>query len=791
MPLIGEPGRKNGVNIGVRENVCYGLKMNFWRMIWCALALMLMESVEAGVFSRKEKDVSFEKEALPIMRKYCFDCHNETKHKGDLSLEAFKTVESIRGDRKHWELVLKNVRSGEMPPEKKPQPTQAERDLLVKFVEQQIFRVDASKPDPGRVTIRRLNRAEYNNTIRDLVGVQFHPADDFPADDVGYGFDNIGDVLSMPPILLEKYLSAAEKILNAAIVEGGPIYDGPKKRIEAETLPTTAGGSQPYGKFAFALNKEGEIYTTNHFDVAGEYILRAHAFGQQAGKEAPKLEMRLDGTAVKVFDVYAVEGRLQDYDARLQIAPGDHRLAAAYINNYVGKDGDRNLLIDYIDVVGPISAQPYPETHRRIFFKDAAGSDEGAYAREIIGRFAKRAFRRPVTAEEVGRLVKLYEMARADGDSFERGVKVALSAVLVSPHFLFRGEIQPDPDNPRATHPINEFALASRLSYFLWSTMPDERLFELAGKNALRKNLESEVARMLKDPKAHALVENFADQWLQIRNLANVSPDRTTFPGWDDELRAAMRRETEMFFENLMHEDRSVLELLDANYSFMNERLARHYGIDGVKGSEFQKVVFKDKRRGGILTQASILTITSNPTRTSPVKRGKWILENILGSPPPPPPPNVPELSESKEAALKGSLRQRMEQHRAQPICASCHARMDPIGFGFENFDGIGAWREKDGEFQVDAGGKLLSGEDFGNAADLKKILLEKKRGEFLQCLSGKMLTFALGRGMEYYDRLSIDEIVRRTEKDRGRFSSLVLGVVKSPAFQMRRGEGE
>jgi mono/diheme cytochrome c family protein len=740
----------------------------------------------------RAKDDDFKKQVQPILQQYCYDCHGNGKHKGDLALDDYKTIESLRADRKKWELVLHNVKSGEMPPEKKPQPSQAQRDLIAKFVEDQVFPVDPKKPDPGRVTIRRLNRAEYNNTIRDLVGVEFHPADDFPVDDVGYGFDNIGDVLSMPPILLEKYLAAADKILDAAIIETGPILDGPRHRIEAEKLPTTADGSKPYGNFAFALNKEGEIYTTNHFETSGEYIIRTRAFGQQAGPEVPRLELRVDGKAIHVFDVHAVEEKLENYDYKLRVEAGDRRLAGAYINNYVRPDGDRNLLIDYFEVIGPVSIQPYPETHRRIFFREsapAADKDKEAYAREIVARFAKRAFRRPVASDEVDRLMALYAMARKDGDSFERSVKVALSAVLISPHFLFRGEIQPDPDNPRAVHPINEFALASRLSYFLWSTMPDDRLFELAGKKVLRKNLESEVARMLKDPRSRALVENFADQWLQIRNLASVNPDPKLYPGWNNELRDAMRKETEMFFENLMRENRSVVELIDANYSFLNERLARHYGVEGVAGPEFQKVNFKDNKRGGVLTQGSVLTITSNPTRTSPVKRGKWVLENIVGAPPPPPPPNVPELKEAHEA--KGSLRQRMELHRENAMCASCHARMDPIGFGFENYDGVGKWRDQDGDYPVDAAGKLLSGEDFRDAGELKKILVGPKREEFLRCLASKLLTFALGRGMEYYDRPSVDGIVKNLAKDQYRFSALVNGVVKSPAFQLRRGEGD
>jgi hypothetical protein len=361
------------------------------------------------------KDDPFQKQIQPILQQFCFDCHGNGKSKGDLTLDKYKTIDSVRADRKIWELVLRNVKSGEMPPEKKPQPTLAQRETLMKFVEAQVFPVDPKNPDPGRVTIRRLNRAEYNNTIRDLVGVEFRPADDFPIDDVGYGFDNIGDVLSMPPILLEKYLAAADKILNAAIVETGPILDGPKKRIEAEKLPTTADGSQAYGNYAFALNKEGEIYTTNNFSAAGEYIIRTRAFGQQAGPQPPKLELRMDGKALKVFEVHAIEGKAQNYDHKLRVEAGDHRLAAAYINNYVRPDGDRNLIVDYIEVIGPVSIQPYPEPHRRIFFRDSAPADKDAYAKEIIARFTKRAFRRPVATDEVDRLTTLYAMARKDG----------------------------------------------------------------------------------------------------------------------------------------------------------------------------------------------------------------------------------------------------------------------------------------------------------------------------------------------------------------------------------------
>jgi hypothetical protein len=384
----------------------------------------------------------------------------------------------------------------------------------------------------------------------------------------------------------------------------------------------------------------------------------------------------------------------------------------------------------------------------------------------------------------------IYGQAGKRGGNFEQSVQTALTAVLVSPHFLFRGELQPEPDNPKAVHPVNEWALASRLSYFLWSTMPDAELFAQAEKGTLRKNLEVQVRRMLKDPKAGALTENFAGQWLQVRNLKLVQPDAKAFPEWDKRLAQAMERETELLFETIMREDHSVLEFLSADYTFVNERLARHYDIDGVEGEAFVRVKLPPNRPGGILGQGSYLTLTSNPTRTSPVKRGKYVLENLLGTPPPPPPPDVPDIDDKKRAELKGTLRQKMEQHRVDPNCASCHARMDPIGFGLEHFDGIGAWRDKDGGAEIDPAGKLVSGEDFKGPAELRDILLTAKKPDFLRCVSEKMLTYALGRGLEYYDKPTVGRIADALEKD-PRFSSLVLEVVNSVPFQKRRGEGD
>jgi hypothetical protein len=594
----------------------------------------------------------FQKGIQPLFMKYCYECHNDTKHKGGFSLQSYPDGAFIREHREVWAELLRKVRTREMPPEGKPQPTEKERERIVSWVDADLFPVNYVNPDPGRVTIRRLNRAEYNNTVRDLLGIDFHPADDFPNDDTGYGFDNIGDVLSLSPLLLEKYVTSAEEIMETVL--------------------------------------------TN------------------------------------------------------EVAKG------------------------------------------RLFTMSPASGNTNACLEQIIGGFARRAFRRPPTAAETERLVGFAKNHLAKGESFEDSVKLTCEAVLVSPNFLFRGELQPNPDNPAQSYPIDEFALAARLSYFLWSSIPDGELFALAEKGKLRRELTKQIRRMLKDAKSDALVHNFAGQWLQLRNLKVMAPDRQVFPSFDDELRAAMAMETELFFKNILREDRSVMEFLTADYTFVNEPLARHYGLkQKVTGREFQRVLLKGSGRAGILTHASVLTVTSNPTRTSPVKRGKWVLENLLAEPPPPPPPNVPPLIEGKEAARSASLRERMEKHRQDPLCASCHAQMDPIGFSLENFDGIGAWRDRDGAFPIDASGRLPGGDRFSGADGLRSLLASKRKEQFLRCMAEKMLTYALGRGLEYYDRCALETIVARMERQDCRFSALIEAVVDSVPFQRRRGEGD
>ena len=602
--------------------------------------------------------VSFEKDILPILEGNCFSCHGNGEAKGDFSLDEFKTPMDVHRGYKVWEKIRKLVDANEMPPKKrKKRPDATQRALLTNWTRHTLdLFYNTSPPDPGRVTVRRLNRVEYNNTIRDLMRVDFKPAKDFPADDSGYGFDNIGDVLTMSPLLMEKYFTAAEKIAEKAVVI--PDADG--------RIATT-----PFQRFHF------------------RYPL------------SPKLRRN------------AAEG--------------------------------------------------------------------------FVRTFLTRAYRRPVRTEEVRRMMLLAKQVVDDGGSFEHGIRMAVAATLVSPYFLFRWELDGAPKNPKAIRSLNEHELASRLSYFIWNSMPDDALLELAQRGQLRKNLSAQIRRMLRDAKAQSLVTSFAGQWLQLRDLETIQPDKRLFGTFNNVIRDDMRRETEMLFAHVMRNNRSVVDFLDADYTFVNSRLANWYGLKSLRGDEFQRVSLVGMPRGGVLTHASILTITSDPNRTSPVKRGKYVLENILGTPPPPAPDNVPDLGPSSE--LKGTLRQQMVEHRENPVCASCHQKMDPIGFAFENFDAIGRWRTLDNGAPINAASQLDSGEKFGDVSGFLKILAVRKRELFVQCLTEKMLTFAIGRGLEFYDKRAVDGIIKQMERDGFKFETLVIGVAKSLPFDMKRGE--
>ena len=741
----------------------------------------------------------FKRDIFPIMNDVCFGCHGNKRAKAELNLEAFAANPEFFKDGRTWERVSEMLRHREMPPENKKQPTEDQRILLTEFIDKELAKFDCSNPNvpvnPGRVTLRRLNRNEYNNTIRDLFGVDYQPAADFPNDEVGYGFDNIGDVLSMSPILMEKYLRAAEEITAQAIRTDIPPYP-PEDTIRTKKWGTRSddGAVRIENDSLWGLWREGSIDIRYPFRTDGEYQLQITAYATLAGPEPPKMQVTLNGKPVKTFEVKETDEAPKTFVVNLKPGKGNHRISVAYLNNYVNNDspdpalrGDRNLFVRGTKMVGPLDApQPkLPESHRRVIVRQPNLTEARDVARESLSQFAEKAFRRPVSKKEVSRLLSFVDMALADGGSFEEGMQLAVQAILVSPHFLFRWELDTRPSGDEPMRELTHWELASRLSYFLWSSMPDDELRRLAKRGELAKPevMEAQIRRMIADPKADALVENFAGQWLQIRNLNGVTPDPGKFPTFDNRLRQAMKQETEMFFGALMREDRSVLELIDSDFTYLNERLAKHYGIDGVKGPEFQRVsLAKGSGRGGILTHASILTITSNPTRTSPVLRGKWILEQILGTPPPPPPPDVEELEENEAAITSGSLRERLEKHREKTECATCHSKMDPLGFALENFDGIGAWRDVDGTFPIDPSGELPTGEEINGPDGLKNVL--KSRETFIRTLSENLLTFALGRGLEYFDKCAVDEICRELKANDFRFSALLNGVVNSKPFR-------
>jgi mono/diheme cytochrome c family protein len=611
--------------------------------------LFLIVSV-ASAQESADRAPGFTKTIVPFLHAHCTACHGGEEPEGGLRLDKYKTNSNVQTDYERWQIIRRMVNESQMPPADEEQPTGEQVQQFVAAIDEELATFDCSAVKrPGRVTLQRLNRVEYNNTIRDLVGLDLSLADDFPSDDVGEGFDNIGDVLTLPPILLEKYLAAAQTIAEKAV----------KDKTARKTI----------------------------------FV-----------REAEKIE------------------------------------------------------------------------------------DKIAAARENIEQFAERAFRRPIEPDQLERLFDIMKFAYEQGADDDEIYSTVVTAVLVSPRFLFRVEKDPRPNDPDGIRDLDDFELASRLSYFLWSSMPDETLLELAraGQLTRPKVIAEQARRMLADPKATALVENFAGQWLQLRDVTRLAPDPDLFSNVNPQLQADMRRETEAVFEDIMRNNRSVLSLLDADYTFLNKRLAQHYGIDGVDGEQFQRVALNGNRRG-ILTHASILMLTSNPNRTSPVKRGKWILENILGEPPPPPPPNVPELKDEGETL--GSLREQMQQHRANPSCAVCHQKMDTLGFGLENFDAVGAWRDKDGRFDIDATGTLPGNRHFSGPVELIGILVDEKKTEFCRTMTRKMLTYALGRGLESFDRCTVKGIVEQLAKDDYRFGTLVEAIVQSDAFRQREGK--
>ncbi|MCC7388918.1 MAG: DUF1592 domain-containing protein [Phycisphaerales bacterium] len=736
---------------------------------------------------------------VPIMQEFCYACHGDTKTKGDVRFQGLATLDDILATADTWKTARELIQTGEMPPEDEPAPSDLQRLILIQWIDDALaYTPTDGAIDPGWFTIHRLNKAEYRNTLRDLLGIDPAAADlaaDLPPDDTGYGFDNIADVLSMSPLQVELYLDAAERAVSLGL---GPIVEVSTEPKPIGNLEAPANGS-PLGS-GFAMYANGEVYGWAEVPAAGDYEIVIETWGQRAGDELPRLSIRVDDREVGERSVEAQRGEIEEARARLRLPAGRHKIAGAFTNDfYIPDTADRNLAIESICLAGPLDADTLdrPAAYREIFFtQPAPGAGEPAQrttARKVIARFAERAFRRPLRDDEFRRLMKVYEASRAAGDTYEQAARVTLAATLVSPHFLYRSLANRHSNDPAHTYELTDHELASRLSYFLWSTMPDAELLAAAAEGKLRDQatLRAQARRMLADPRADAFIDNFAGQWLLLRNLDRLEIDTTTYADYTTELRADMITEATMFFADIVRSDRPLLDLLDSRESFLNERLARHYAIPGVAGNDFRRVPLPpDSPRGGILTMGAVLTVTSNPTRTSPVKRGLYVLDELLGAPPPPPPPNIPRLEQSaSEAALPDDapLRDKLAAHLLDPTCITCHRRMDPIGLAMENFDAIGRWRDDDGARPIDASGELPGGIAFDGPIELKHILLTRA-DDFIENLSRKVLTYALGRGLEPFDRPTVRQITDRVRAEGDTFGALVEAVVSSPAFRTCRG---
>ncbi|MDG2389549.1 MAG: DUF1592 domain-containing protein [Planctomycetaceae bacterium] len=744
-----------------------------------------------------KNDPSFEKEVVPFLKKYCFECHEGEFAEEGVQFDLYKTTADVLKSRKKWEKILSILEIGAMPPSDADQPTADERLPVLAWLDNTLYNIDCEAiNDPGRETIQRLNLAEYTNTIRDLFGIDdMNPGRNFPADDVGEGFDNIGDVLSLPSLLMEKYLAAAEEITLRVIVDTDII---PVLRKEGNKFQTKDSASASNGGISFP--SKGTATTRFKFAKKGDYILRVSASATQAGRDPAEMGVYIDEKPFKLEKIKE-HNQPQVYEYDFKAVEGDFPIAVSFLNDFYDKDAkdtnrrDRNLFVNWVELEGPLSGVKIdpPEHHKRIVIAEPGETQSVEQAAtKVFDSILPKVFRRPVQAEEVQQFVSLVKKTVEEFDeSYEAGIRLGLQAALVSPSFLFRVEADPRPDDPNFKRELDDFELASRLSYFLWSSMPDDELLEAARKKQLKdpKILEQQVRRMLAHPKSNALVDNFGGQWLNLRNLDEIDFDRRRFKTFDDNLRRDMITETLTFFDYIVREDRSILDFLNADYTFVNERLAKHYGIEEIKGKKLQKVSLEGTPRSGVLTQSSILALTSNPTRTSPVKRGKWIMDNILGTPPPPPPPGVPELEETAKASPDATLTEQLALHREDPGCASCHNQMDPLGLAFERFDAVGQFREREGKKTIDDSGVLPDGQKFAGAKELIEILSQREE-PFTRNLTEKMLTYALGRGLIYYDRCAIDEIITSLENDHYKFSRLVLGVVNSAPFRMRRGDG-
>jgi mono/diheme cytochrome c family protein len=757
------------------------------------------------------------------INQYCISCHNDRAKTGGLTLEKLD-FSNVPANAEIWEKAVRKLRVGMMPPQGAPQPDTATRQTLVSWLTSELDHAATAAPNPGRPLLHRLNRVEYGNAIRDLLALEVDPSTLLPPDDAAYGFDNVGDVLGVSPVLLERYMGAAGMVSALAIGD-------PDTAPSGETFHIRQDASQDVHLEGMPIGTVGGILARVTLPLDGEYVFTVRLFrtnlGVMRGLEYEhEVEYTVDGRRVHLFKV----GGEEDFKAnlvnmtklgddvdergkiRLPLKAGPHVITAAFLERSAAynptrlqpfirsstdtRDTSGLPHFETFTVTGPFAATGSGDTpsRRKVFVcRPATGADEEPCARKIIATIARRAYRGDMSETDLQRLMGFYKSARRTG-TFEKGIQVSLQRILASPKFAFHIEAEPPNAAPGTVYRISDLELASRLSFFLWSSIPDDRLIDAASSGRLHMPavLEQEVKRMLADAKSESLTTNFAAQWLYLRNLKNMQPLSEEFPDFDDNLRQALERETSLFFQSIVREDRNVLDLMTANYTFVNERLARHYQIPNVYGSQFRRITLTDEARYGLLGKGAVLMVTSHTDRTSPVVRGKWILDNLLGAPPPAPPANVPPLNENPQREGKVlTMRERMEEHRANPVCANCHKLMDPIGLSLENFDAVGEWRTRDGDTvrnmgtPIDASGQLLDGTKVDGVITLRKALL-RQPDLFVGTLTEKLMIFALGRGLAYYDIPAVRTIVRDSARQDYKFSSLILGIVKSAPFQKR-----
>jgi len=751
-----------------------------------------------------------------FLQQYCIECHNSTDQSAAALFAGlfFDQVDVMHVAEKPdtWEKVVRKLGAGMMPPAVKPRPDAAAKARFLTYLETELDSLAARQPNPGRPALHRVNRTEYANAIRDLLALEVDASALLPADDSTFGFDNIAGSLGVSPVLLERYVAAASKISRLAIGDTTMPDAQEKYLVSGDLTQNRHIEGLPFG------TRGGAVFT-HYFPVDAEYVIRAdlverggRMFGANLGK-AEQIEVTLDGQRILLYDLgeYTVE---EGAAIRMPVKAGSHTLGAAFIKkNHApvedvlqpfefslfepAVDGDPDWTfvphLASMAVTGPFNVAGIGDTptRQRIFVcRPVKPSEEQRCAEQIVETLATRAFRQPVDREQLSTLMDFYATGREQGD-FDAGIEFALRRILASPEFVFRFERVDANVEPGEIYRITDLELASRLSFFLWSSIPDDELLALAVDDRLHDagTLRKQVRRMLDDPRSNAFIENFAGQWLYLRNLKSKGGAVEHFPDFDDNLRQAFRTETEMLFASIVREDRNLLDILTADYTFVNDRLARHYGIPGIYGSHFRRVPIELDARRGLLGQGSILLVTSLPERTSPVQRGVWVLENIIGAPVPTPPPNVPALEE--QAGTKNhprTLREQMELHTTRPFCAGCHKIMDPIGFAMENFDAVGRWRVEEHGEPINATAKMVDGTEINGAIDLRNALL-KYSDRFVQTTTEKLMTYALGRGLEYYDMPTVRAITRSAAKDDYRFSSIILGIVESDAFQMREAE--